>query len=173
MPENGLGAHERLQQFAPVHVPFGEHASPAGVHAPPVTLTPRLLQTPAAAPAALLQRPVQHCASVVQMSSRTVQNEGFAHTPPLHQPDAQSAFTLHGLPSVGLPVVLSVLQLLPPPVALAAQFWLQHAPPAVHVWPSARQVVVPQILAAVQVPVQHSFPVAHVAPGSLHATTGF
>jgi hypothetical protein len=37
-PENGDGAHERLQQAAPVHVPCGEQSSPAGRHAPPVTL---------------------------------------------------------------------------------------------------------------------------------------
>jgi hypothetical protein len=170
IPDAGAGAHERLQQFAPVHVPLGEQISPAGRHPPGAP--PAAAQIPTAAPAALLHRPPQHCASLEQMSPVTVQNDGFAQTPLLHQPDAQLAFVEHGLPSVGLPVGLSVLQALPPPVAFGTQFWLQQSPPAVHALPSATQVLVPHVFAVVQVPVQHSFPVAHVAPGSLQRTTG-
>jgi hypothetical protein len=48
-PDVGLGPHERLQQFAPVHVPFGEQSSPA-VRQPPA-LAPHV---PVVLPAAIV-----------------------------------------------------------------------------------------------------------------------
>ena len=52
-PDVGDGAHERLQQLAPVHVPAGKQSSPAGRHAPPTTLPPVALQMPTLDPPTL------------------------------------------------------------------------------------------------------------------------
>jgi hypothetical protein len=81
--------------------------------------------------------------------------------PLLQKPDAQSPFTMHGLPLVGFgPRGVHV----PPPAAFDAQVPPQQSLSTAQEALSATQWTVEQI-PFVHEPVQQSTPVAHVAPG--------
>jgi hypothetical protein len=162
IPDVPLGAHDRLQQSAPVHVPLGEQSSPAVLQ--PVDVVSGA-HVPVPAPGALLHRPEQHAPSLVHVSPSTVQNPGFAHTPLLLQkPDAHCEFVEHGLPGGGGGGFSEVGGLHSPvPAAVRSQFWLQQSLFWLHTFVSAWQNVVLQV-PAVQVVVQQPA-VRQLCPG--------
>jgi hypothetical protein len=102
------------------------------------------------------------------MSPSTVQNEGFAQRPLLHQPDAHCEFVVQGLPLVGFGP--SGLQT-PPPEPFGAQSWLQQSVLTAHEALSATHCRLEHV-PPTQEPVQHWFPVTHVVPGNEHNVDG-
>lgn len=102
------------------------------------------------------------------MSPDTVQNDGFAQMPLLHQPDAHCELIVQGLPAVGLGP--SGLQT-PPPLPFGTQDWPQQSESSAQEALSATHCVLEHDPDTHE-PVQHWLPVTHVAPGNAQSVLG-
>jgi hypothetical protein len=102
------------------------------------------------------------------MSPSTVQNDGFAQTPALHQPDAHCELVVQGFPLVGFgPSGVQV----PPPLPSGAHVPPQQSELRAHASLSATHCTLEHVPPAHE-PVQHWFPVVHATPGNAQPDVG-
>ena len=117
-PVGPHGAHKRLQQLPPhPPSPAGElHSWPSAAEQFPPNVS--WAQVPTLAPLATVHVPLQQSVLVWHASPDWPQNDDGSQMPALHNPEQQSAFAVHMLPSV-LQVWLSAAHV--PPVHVPLQ----------------------------------------------------